>query len=208
MQYECVPESLRQAQTSTAIQRQPRRSGRIAALDARPAAPTITEDLSDWSGTDDVSESSFGASQDTIRIEDETTANAALITFAQGFCIFGLGAKGRWHTYRLPFHICDASKSGQRICESRVDGFYRCESAVIKAIVEVKPFRRNNDTDIQIGMQEASQMASWISEFPPPRRDTGRKAHINGGLSHRTEMRSILLCALFRTSTSDTFVAA
>lgn len=172
LQYDCSLSVIGQTPASTATPEEPRRSSRLASKGSAESAAR-TAALVDWSGSN-ASESSYGASHDKGRVEDETTISAALHAFAHGFCIFDFGAKGRWTLKRQPFHICDASRSGRRVCESRVDGFYRSESAVIKAIIEVKPFRRTDDTDIQISMQEGSQVASWISESPPPKRDTRR----------------------------------
>ncbi|OAA77352.1 hypothetical protein LEL_04175 [Akanthomyces lecanii RCEF 1005] len=114
------------------------------------------------------SASSFGATIDKKSVDDEATVNAALITFANGFPLFGLGggSNGRWDLYPRPFHVRDASNHEIAVCEARVDGTYRL-GPEIKAIVEVKPFRRFAENDAQITMQEGAQMASWISECPP-----------------------------------------
>lgn len=59
------------------------------------------------------------------------------------------------------------AKKGKKLFEARVDGIlHRKKDDKVYAIIEVKPFRRD-PSQSAIRMQEAAQMASWISSHHP-----------------------------------------
>ncbi|KAM3427684.1 hypothetical protein NHJ13734_008896 [Beauveria thailandica] len=114
------------------------------------------------------SDSSFGDPGPIQQADDEQTVNTALISFAVGLVLFYEDTKGDWSLHRRSFTLRDANKTARKvnIYQSSVDGYYLVGSDV-KAIVEVKPFERLPTTNNKITMQEASEMACWISECAP-----------------------------------------
>jgi len=57
--------------------------------------------------------------------------------------------------------------AGRKVYEARVNGVFQTRrSKELRAIVEVKPFLRLRKKDA-IWMQEAGQVAAWISSYPP-----------------------------------------
>ena len=101
-------------------------------------------------------------------IQDEQIVNTSLILFLDAITIHCPEAKGAWSLHRHPFTMKDSQ--GQKIFEARVDGtLRRGEDNEVVAIVEVKPFARYTSLNVaaKIKMQEAAQMAAWISQYPP-----------------------------------------
>ncbi|KAH7306016.1 hypothetical protein B0I35DRAFT_443701 [Stachybotrys elegans] len=117
-------------------------------------------------------------------IEDEQIVNTALLLFLNALTLhFPNEVKGEWTLRRHPLRM--KSNSNPKVYEARVDGFLRLnnEEREPAAIVEVKPFLRERTDAISrdIRMQEAAQMAAWVSEFPPVMAST--KANANN--THR-----------------------
>lgn len=104
---------------------------------------------------------------------DEQLVNVALIAFL-GALTLHTPVKGYWSMHRRSFWLCSQAngtsqqKEGSRIYRADVDGFLKFEdSNVAKAIVEVKPFCRNDTSRTAIRIQESAQMAAWVNESPP-----------------------------------------
>ncbi|KAK3325242.1 hypothetical protein B0H66DRAFT_599418 [Apodospora peruviana] len=75
--------------------------------------------------------------------------------------------ENEWSSIRQGFTVSD--KSGKEVYVAEVDGLLRVASTEEpRIIVEVKPnVRRFSDSTYdKIRMQEATQMAAWITEYP------------------------------------------
>ncbi|RMD40499.1 hypothetical protein DV735_g4619, partial [Chaetothyriales sp. CBS 134920] len=97
-------------------------------------------------------------------VEDEQIVNIALLIFLNAITVPYTKGTNEWSPYRCPFVVKDAG--GNKVYEARVDGLLRDKATrtQTKALVEVKPHPRRDTTR----MQEAAQMAAWISNYPPP----------------------------------------
>jgi len=107
-------------------------------------------------------------------IDDEQIVNAALVLFLNAITVhFKIKADWTLHRRRFLYSTLDKKK----VYEARVDGFLRTrQDNEVKAILEVKPFIRSKMWEA-IHMQEAAQMAAWISEHPPADLETVRKSN-------------------------------
>ena len=97
--------------------------------------------------------------------DDEQIVNSALVLFLNAVVIHFV-RKADWTLHRKAFRIGKSDKKAKEGFEARVDGFLRrrCDDEVM-AIVETKAcVREEKELDIQ--MQEAAQMAAWISTSP------------------------------------------
>ncbi|EJT71723.1 hypothetical protein GGTG_10977 [Gaeumannomyces tritici R3-111a-1] len=135
--------------------------------------------LSGKSATTQLSEHS-AAGKDAVEIypkaEDEQIVNTALIDYLISITITCKDVKGGWTLHRAAFIANNMQKSPYpKTYESRVDGYFQTWSGRKAAIIEVKPFIRSWD-EPKIRMQEASQMAAWISQEPPESYQKGGKA--------------------------------
>jgi hypothetical protein len=94
--------------------------------------------------------------------EDEQIVNTALILFLTEITLY-FDVRAKWSLHRKSFLF---GKAGKKAYEARVDGYLQTfHDNQIKAIVEVKPFIREKKI-LEIQMQEAAQMAAWISSNP------------------------------------------
>lgn len=107
------------------------------------------------------------SAEDGKAMEDEEFVNMAMVDFLITLSEdSGLGLA--WTPSRRPFLVRNASV--RKVYEARVDGTLRQSDGEVRAIVEVKPFNRQRRPET-IRMQEAAQMAAWISQHPPARQD-------------------------------------
>jgi len=97
-------------------------------------------------------------------VEDEQIVNTALILYLNAITIHCRDVQADWTLHRRRFLLGSTSN---KVYEARVDGIFRTrQNNEVKAIVEVKPFLRSKKRDA-IRMQEAGQVAAWISNHPP-----------------------------------------
>jgi len=140
---------------------------------SNPDNSTADTDNSTSDLEDSISEASAGrhyvhgaSGADLQTVEDEQIVNTALILFLKAMTMhFDLQA--HWSLHRRAFKL---GQSGNEVYEARVDGYLCSGDNKVKAILEVKRFRRAEDLNA-IRMQESAQMAAWISSYP----DEGRK---------------------------------
>ena len=94
---------------------------------------------------------------------DEQIVNTALILFLTAITMH-ITSKLHWSLERRAFQV---QKGMEKVFEARVDGILhqRSNKQNVLAIIEVKP-RQRWDKQREIQMQEAAQMAAWISESP------------------------------------------
>ncbi|KAL8397205.1 hypothetical protein RB594_004066 [Gaeumannomyces avenae] len=122
------------------------------------------------SATTQLSEHS-AAAKDAVEIfpdtEDEQIVNTAMIDYLTSITLNCKDVKGDWTLHRAAFIATNTQKPRKpKIYESRVDGYFKTYEGYKAAIIEVKPFIRSGKGP-ETGMQEASQMAAWISQEPP-----------------------------------------
>lgn len=131
-------------------------------LDASPEdASPETPEQSSHIFTFDSPESGDALSPPT---EDEQIVNTALLLFLNAIT-FHFAIPAKWSLQRKAFKF---GIDNNKLFEARVDGYLLCiDDDRIKAIIEVKPFVLNSNPD-PVQMQEASQMAAWISSDPDP----------------------------------------
>jgi hypothetical protein len=96
-------------------------------------------------------------------VEDEQIVNTALILFLNALTMHCKQVQAEWTLHRRRFVL---GSDGKDVYEARVDGYFRTRQNEVRAIVEVKPFLRYRKHDA-IRMQEAGQVAAWISNHPP-----------------------------------------
>ena len=95
--------------------------------------------------------------------EDEAIVNTALLLFLNAIVMHFKEIDGTWSSHRKAFNVIDRAGNG---FEARVDGYLRrTEKDDPMAILEVKPYIRSKKYE-EIRMQEATQMAAWISSYP------------------------------------------
>ena len=98
--------------------------------------------------------------------EDEQIVNMALVAFLNAITVH-LVRDVEWSLKRESFFV---QQEGVRVFEARVDGVLRRRSnrKTVLAILEVKPYKRVASPKVtaSIRMQEAAQMACWISSQP------------------------------------------
>ncbi|KAL8346407.1 hypothetical protein RB598_000352 [Gaeumannomyces tritici] len=103
---------------------------------------------------------------------DEQIVNSALVMFLIAITIHHKGVKGAWSPHRHPFTIYTGQPSREnKIFTAVVDGYFATfpgpgRMPEITAIAEVKPHHREAEIN-GIRMQEACQLAAWISQYPP-----------------------------------------
>lgn len=125
---------------------------------------------SDEGDTDDLLENTISPFSPAISlsanqyeaIEDEQIVNTALILLLNAVTLHK-DTGSDWTLHRRRFILAGADTN---VYEARVDGILKCVRGRVGAIVEVKPYLRINKLDA-IRMQEAAQMAAWISSYPP-----------------------------------------
>lgn len=112
-------------------------------------------------------------------ISDEQMVNIALLAYLDALLIHFPYLKVGWTPERRAFTVKD--RNTNKIYEARVDGFlrHRLDNEII-AIIEVKPCTRTINADA-IRMQEAAQMAAWISQHPPTSSEHDRVVKTQGG---------------------------
>ncbi|KAI1421868.1 hypothetical protein F5Y12DRAFT_664252 [Xylaria sp. FL1777] len=98
-------------------------------------------------------------------IEDEQIVNTALIEYLNALAIHYPKLEADWTLHRLP--LTARNNAGQKTYEARTDGYLKRRSdGAPLVILEVKPHRRTPKKN-ETRMQEAAQMAAWISQYPP-----------------------------------------
>jgi hypothetical protein len=134
-----------------------------AAYDNDPSTPDIDMSTLTLSEMEPLSEISDYTPFQSERAEDEQIVNTALVNFLNAITIHHVRTV-EWTLHRKSFRI--GERGGQGF-EARVDGTLRRRGGEkeILAIVEVKSARRANFLSV-IRMQEAAQMAAWISSCP------------------------------------------
>ena len=102
-------------------------------------------------------------------IEDEQIVNTALLVYLNTLTMHHV-PDVEWSLSRRAFSLQTRTDNvSTKVFEARVDGCLRHgETKKILAIIEVKPHARYRDgVGKSIRMQEAGQMAAWISNNPP-----------------------------------------
>ena len=110
-------------------------------------------------------------------IEDEQIVNSALLIYLNALTMHDLAA-AEWSLSRRAFSLRNRSKDDVKVFEARVDGCLRSRRIDrTLAIIEVKPHvRYPKNSDKSVRLQEAGQLAAWISDEPPVRLRPGDKA--------------------------------
>ncbi|KAI0424496.1 hypothetical protein F5Y09DRAFT_353359 [Xylaria sp. FL1042] len=130
----------------------------LSSSSPEPSTPEMLETLSPaLSDPDWVEAAEFKAAN------DEQIVNTALLLYLNALSIACSHVQGDWTLHRRQFVV---KSQGKKVYEARVDGYLRSRNNEVKAIVEVKPFTRSSNHQ-SIKMQEAAQMAAWISVDPP-----------------------------------------
>lgn len=156
-----------------------------AAYDNNPSTPDIDMSKLTLSETETLSETSDCTPFSGAPAEDEQIVNTALVSFLNAVTMHHVRTV-EWSLHRKSFRI---GERGGRGFEARVDGTLRRRGGEkeVLAIVEVKSANRSKYLNA-IRMQEAAQMAAWISSYPKTamknsdiRNDpTHRSVHNNG----------------------------
>lgn len=168
-----------------------RQQGRAEPLFPSPKTPTADDIAGDLSALENLSLTAEGrgffetpldevasspAGEDLAgffkAVKDEQIVNTALILFLNALTLHKNDLRGEWSLYRKPFTVSrmDQARKTIKAYEARVDGLLTVGNEErIAAIVEVKPHLRkpNNTVYCRIRVQEAAQMAAWISQHPP-----------------------------------------
>ena len=98
-------------------------------------------------------------------VGDEEIVNMALLVWLDSLTVHCADVNTNWSPERRAFLVRD--QNAAKIYEARVDGLlYHRNHQDVLAIIEVKPFLRSSNLDA-VQMQEAAQMAAWISQHPP-----------------------------------------
>ncbi|KAJ9486606.1 hypothetical protein VN97_g6721 [Penicillium thymicola] len=101
-------------------------------------------------------------------ISDEQIINTTLLLYLEALLINFGGIQADWTPERRALVV--KRYNGQKVYEARVDGFLRYQrdqNNPIMAIVEVKPFPRDADSNDSMRKQESTQMTAWICQHPP-----------------------------------------
>ena len=116
--------------------------------------------------------------------DDEQIVNTALLLLLRAMTMH-FDVPALWSLKRRVFHF---GEDKAKVFAAIVDGYLSSHNDALKAIIEVKPFTRGNDRK-GICMQEAAQMAAWISSDPNPEQTGTFRYTLFKNLSLETPLR-------------------